>query len=181
MVIEKLSAQTAKIRLTKQELAHIREEMQTRTVWLPQVAAVLMQQAETAVGIPFSQNPVAVELLSDTEGGAAVYFSILRQEPVRGNRRTVRLAARFPDRTSASKCASQLIRNQNLILRSEAYTMNNEWILCLKMIRSGASVLHHALLEYGKPYRLTPVSSSRLLEYGTCQYAENAVRHLAES
>ncbi len=181
MVIEKLSAQTAKIKLTGQELACIREEMQAESVWLPKVAAVLMQQAEIAVGIPFSQNPVAVELLSDAEGGAAVYFSILRREPVRENRRTVRLAARFPDRASASMCAGQLLRNQNFILRSEAYTLGREWILCVKMIRSGASVLHHVLLEYGKPYRLTPVSLSRLTEHGVCQYADNAVRQLAES
>ena len=179
MVIEKLSDKTAKIRLNQQELDQLRSQLKAKTVCMQQILTVLMEQAERAIGIPFSQNPVTVELLTDAAGGIALYFSVMSRKPKRENRRTVRLAAAFPNRTAVSQCCQQLSRNQNLILRSEAYTMEREWILSVKMIRTGAAVLHHILLEYGRPYRLTPVGMARLSENGECQYAENAVRELS--
>ena len=178
MVIEKLSEQAVKCRISGAELVQLRRQGGND---LPALVVPLLRHAEAVSGIPFSRFPVAVELLAEANGGMAVYFSLCPPRRKARNRRTVRLAAVFTDRAALHACAVQLRKNESIILRSEAFLLENSRVLCLKLTRTGASAVHHILLEYGKPYRLSAVSLARLKEHGRCMYAENAVRQLAES
>lgn len=180
MTIQQLSAQAVRVQLTAQELhRYVSKKPPAADApgWLPLIAW-LLRQAEAASGIPFSGNAVAVELIPDAHGGITVYFSLhrsTRQMPGSPGR-SVRLAARFPDLRTLSACCRRLAEESAVIAGSRLYRCQGEYILMLRMLRTGAAMPHHLLLEYGAPFRLSAMNRARLSEHGECIYDRDAVQ-----
>lgn len=181
MTIQQLSAQAVKIRLTAEELHRflrqpgLKHDLQSDTPHLTELIACLLAQAEAVCQIPFSGNAVQVELMQEGSGGLTVYFSV---KPRQQSGQTVRLAARFADQRALADCCVQLSREQDVILSSSLWRYRGEPVLLLRLIRTGAALPHHLLLEYGRPFRLSAMNRARLTENGTCIYADSAVEHV---
>ena len=179
MTVQRLSAQSVKVQLTADEL----------TVFLydpdappdsPQVLRLIsfmLSKAELATGIPFSALPVTVELLTAGDGSLSAYFTA-QSTPAPQQRppKTVRLAARFSDRSTLKHCCCLLREKQDAILSSRLYEYRRQFILTLKLKRTGAMPVQHLLSEYGRPFRLSPLNRARLSEYGSCLCEQDAVQ-----
>lgn len=177
MTVQQLSAQSVKVQLTADEL----------TVFLydpdappdsPQVLRLIsfmLSKAELATGIPFTEHPVTVELLTARDGSLSAYFT-LQSAPAKKQPKTVRLAARFTDRSTLKSCCRLLREKQDAILSSRLYEYRCQFILTLNLRRAGAVPVQHLLSEYGRPFRLSPLNRARLSEYGSCLCEQDAVR-----
>lgn len=179
MTVQQLSAQSVKVQLTADEL----------TVFLynpdappdsPQVLRLIsfmLAKAELATGIPFTAVPVTVELLTARDGSLSAYFTVQdHAAPEQKQAKAVRIAARFPDRGTLKRCCCLLRAQQDAILSSRLYEYRRQFILTLKLKRTGAMPVQHLLSEYGRPFRLSPLNRARLSEYGSCLCEQDAVR-----
>ncbi len=179
MTVQQLSAQSVKVQLTADEL----------TVFLydpdappdsPQVLRLIsfmLSKAELATGIPFTAHPVTVELLTARDGSLSAYFTVQSAPAEKPKQaKTVRLAARFPDRSTLKSCCRLLREKQDAIISSRLYEYRCQFILTLKLRRAGAATVQHLLSEYGRPFRLSPLNRARLSEYGSCLCEQDAVR-----
>lgn len=178
MTIQQLSAQAVKIQLTAEELHHLlrQNELNGDSPRLPDLIAFLLVQAEFASQIPFSQSAVQVELMQDSTGGLTVYFSAEPRSAHKSGGRTVRLGARFPDYAALRACCQKLRDEESVILSSSLYRYRGEHVLLLRLVRTGAALPHHLLLEYGHPFRLSPMNRARLTENGSLIYPNDAVQ-----
>ena len=185
MTVHRLSAQSVKVQLSADELKLFLPDS-TPNPDSPQMLRLIsfmLTRAEASSGIPFSSLPVTVEMLAAPEGGLTVYFTAQTLPDTasgNGHSKTTRLAARFPDESALHTCCTQLHRQQSEILNSALYRYRTSWILTLKAKRRSASRLHHLLLEYGTPFRLSSINRARLSEYGECLYEKDAVTCMCE-
>jgi negative regulator of genetic competence, sporulation and motility len=183
MTIQQLSAQAVKIQLTAEELHHLLRQngLNGNSPHLPDLIAFLLVQAESASQIPFSQSAVQVELMQDSTGGLTVYFSAEPNALHRSGGKTVRLGARFPDYDALRACCRKLLDEQSVILSSSLYRYRGEHVLVLRLVRTGAALPHHLLLEYGHPFRLSQMNRARLNENGICICPGDAVQTVCRS
>ena len=180
MTVQQLSAQSVKVQLTADEL----------TVFLydpdappdsPQVlrlVSFMLSKAELATGIPFTALPVTVELLTARDGSLSAYFTV-QSEPAPKSKpaKTICAAARFPDRSTLKRCCGLLREQQDAIISSRLYEYRRQYVLSLKLKRTGAMPVQHLLSEYGRPFRLSPLNRARLSEYGSCICEQNALNY----
>lgn len=178
MTVNRLSAQSVKVQLTADELTVFLYDpaQPPDSPQMLRLISFMLAKAELASGIPFSSLPVTVELLTANDGSLSAYFTVQTEQPQpKKQPKTVRLAAKFPDRSTLQRCCSLLRQQKEAILSSMLYEYRRQWILSLKLKRERAMPVHHVLLEYGKPFRLSPLNRARLSEYGSCIYEKDAV------
>ncbi|HAG13609.1 MAG TPA: hypothetical protein DCG49_07075 [Ruminococcus sp.] len=184
MTVNRLSAFSAKVQLSAEELQILlNEPLQTPdSPQMLRLISFMLMKAEAATGIPFSQFPVTVELLSAQDGSLAAYFTA-QNEPVGKSpqAKTVRLAARFPDRETLICCCTLLQQEAEQIMDSRFYQYQAFWILTLRVQRAKAGIVHHILLEYGTPFRLSAMNRAKLAEYGICIHEKNAIGKLCRN
>ena len=180
MTVIRLSAQSVKVQLTADErklfLTEPAAESESPQMLL--LIAFMLNRAEAASGIPFSELPVTVELLTSPQGGLIAYFTAQPQpKAFTGSRhiRISRIAAQFGEEAVLQSCCTQLNRRSKDILSSMLYRYKSSFVLTLRLRRGCAAALHHVLLEYGTPFRLSALNRARLTEYGTCLCEKNAV------
>lgn len=183
MTVHRLSAQSVKVQLTADELnVFLTDAAQSPdSPQMLRLLSFMLAKAESASGIPFSDLPVTVELLSTQDGGLAAYFTAQALPDTasgKGHAKTVRLAARFPEQDTLKACCRQLRMEQPMILTSMLSRYRSQWILSLKLRRDQANAVHHLLLEYGSPFRLSALNRARLSEYGECICEKDAIRYV---
>ena len=179
MTVQRLSAQSVKIQLSAEELAVFLHDAAAApdSPQMLQLISFMLAKAELASGIPFTSLPVTVELLNGEDGSLSVYFTVqTAEEPSCKRSRTVRTAAGFSDRGTLKTCCALLRQQSDAILGSQLYQYRRQWILSLKLKREKASAVHHLLLEYGRPFRLSAMNRARLSEYGSCLLEKDAVQ-----
>ncbi len=182
MTVERLSESSVKVQISADELRIFLPD-EPRTPDSPQMLRMLsfmLEKAEAVSGIAFSALPVTVELLKNQDGGLAVYFSI--RENQQQSQRTakphiIRLAAQFDEPDMLRQCCILLKQELEHIRSSVLYQYQANWVLTMKLKQARASAIHHILLEYGKPFRLSALNRARLAEYGTLIFEQNAVLH----
>lgn len=186
MTVHRLSARSVKVILSAEELQFFVTEPDAApdSPQMMRLLAVMLAQAERVSGIPFSQMPVTVELLRAQNGSLAVYFtahSDQPEKPKRSRRDPVRLAARFADKEALRECCGQLRAHAETVRSSILCRYRGAFVLSLGLRRSGAQTVHHILMEYGRPYRLSAIGRARLTEYGECIYDRDAVTRILSS
>ncbi|MBR4200951.1 MAG: adaptor protein MecA [Oscillospiraceae bacterium] len=181
MTVNRLSAQSVKVQLSADELKHFLAESASAAdaPQMMRLISMMLSHAESVSGIPFSEYPVTVELFAAPQGGLTAYFTV--QMPASRNdtpvqTKNVSTAAGFPDQKSLLSCCMQLSRHSSRILSSTLYRCRSRYILTLKLCRTGSGTVQHILLEYGLPFRLSPLNRARLSEFGTCLCEQDAVR-----
>ena len=179
MTVQQLSAQSVKVQLTADELTVFLYDPDAPpdSPQMMRLISFMLSKAELASGIPLTSLPVTVELLTATDGSLSAYFTV-QSEPVPRQKppKTVYLAARFADRNTLKRCCTLLRAQQEAILSSRLYEYRRQFVLSVKLKRSGAMQVHHLLLEYGRPFRLSPLNRARLSEYGSCIFEQDAVQ-----
>lgn len=186
MTVHRLSPCSVKVMISAEELHTIISEPVTApdSPQMMRVLALMLAQAEHTSGIPFSSLPVTVELLSAQDGSLAAYFTAqLRPQgmPNKSKRSgSIRLAARFQEHSILEQCCSLLNLHRDSIRRSDLYQYAGEYVLILRLNRKNAPSVHHILLEFGTPFRLSALNRARLSEYGICLMEENAVAETAD-
>ena len=180
MTVNRLSAQSAKVQLKADELRIFltTPEDPAESPQMLRLISFLLLQAESATGIPFSSVPVTVELLRTQDGGLAGYFTVQETAAEPHTSGVLRMAARFPDQSTLKQCCQIMQQKQNAILTSRLYRYRKSLVLELKSRQQQAGWLHHLLLEYGSPFRLSAMNRARLTEYGSCIYESNAVAEI---
>lgn len=185
MTVNRLSAQSAKVQLTSEELRIFLTgpDDDPGSPQMLRLISFLILKAESVTGIPFSALPVTVELLRAQDGGLAAYFTAEKPaDPAADTPKTMRFAARFPDRKTLIRCCRILQKKQDALLTSRLYRYQAFLILELKSRHLHAGTLRHLLLEFGAPFRLSVMNRAVLSEYGECIYERDAVaRILAEA
>ena len=184
MTVQLLSAGSVKVQLSADEI-NVLLPAAARTPESPQMLRLIsfmLEKAEAASGIPFSELPVTVELLSAADGSLAAYFTAkLPPEPSAKNQRgIVRMAARFESGEPLRNCCKLLNADAGAIRNSLLYQYRQQLVLFLKIRREKASCIHHLLAEHGSPYRLSALNRARLSEYGKCLIEKDAVQKLTE-
>lgn len=186
MTVQRLSASAVKVQISADEL-HIFLPDDPQDPDSPQMLRMLsfmLEKAEAVSGIAFSSQPVTVELLRIQDGGLAVYFSVRtdRSEQKPAKPHIIRLAAQFAEPDMLRQCCKLLKNEQENIRSSVLYQYQAQWILTLKLKQQiRVSAIHHILLEYGKPFRLSALNRARLAEYGIRIFDQNAVIRAASS
>ena len=178
MTVQQLSPRAAKIQLTAEELGTVFAQGSPVQVGLLRLIPALLAQAESVCGIPFTQKPVAVEMLPAGDGGIAVYLS-LREENRRQPKKALRIAARFPEQSHLCACCRQLSGCRG-ILESSLYSYRAGLVLLLTLRRKNAAPPRMVLGEYGTPYLPGAVGLARMEEYGTCLIRKNAVQTISK-
>lgn len=185
MTVHRLSPRSVKVLISAEELHTFFSEPVTApdSPQMMRLLALMLAHAEHTSGIPFSALPVTVELLSAQDGSLAAYFTAQSPQPETKHRSrrsgSLRLAAKFHEHTVLAQCCSQLRQHPESIRQSELYQYAGEYVLTLRLDRKNAKSVHHILLEYGTPFRLSAMNRARLSEYGICLCAENAVAETA--
>ena len=183
MTVERLSAYSVKVQLSADEMRVFLpdEPPVPDSPQMMRMLSFMLAKAEAVSGIAFSSLPVTVELLTAQDGSLSAYFSVQEQKTERKNAkpRIIRLAAQFSDRELLRACCTLLQKEQYGIRSSMLYRLQTAYILTLKLRRSRASAVHHMLLEYGRPFRLSAMNRARLSEYGICIFQQDAVSHAA--
>ena len=183
MTVERLSAYSVKVQLSADELRVFLSD-EPPVPGSPQMMRMLsfmMAKAEAVSGIAFSTLPVTVELLNAQDGSLSAYFSVQESKQNRrsGKPRMLRLAARFSEPELLRQCCALLQKHSEGIRSSVLYSFRSGYVLTLKLRRSNASAVHHILLEYGKPFRMSAINRARLAEYGICIFSQDAVMRTA--
>lgn len=185
MTVQRLSERSVKVQISADELRiFLPDEPQTPdSPQMLRMLSFMLAKAEAVSGIAFSALPVTVELLKNQDGGLAVYFSIQTnpQERHSAKPHTIRLAAQFAEPDMVRQCCLLLKKEQENIRSSVLYKYHANWVLTMKLKQIRASAIHHILLEYGKPFRLSALNRARLAEYGTCIFGQDAVLQAAAS
>lgn len=180
MTVERLSAYSVKVQLSADELRVFLpdEPPAPDSPQMMRMLSFMLAKAEAVSGIAFSSLPVTVELLTAQDGSLSAYFSVQDQKPEQkaAKQRIIRLAAQFTDPDLLRECCTLLQREQNGIRSSMLYRLQSAYILTLKLRRNRVSAMHHILLEYGKPFRLSALNRARLSEYGICIFQQDAVK-----
>ena len=180
MTIQQLSARSVKVHIHAEELRTLMiSGSDPESMQILDLIGLMLTQAEAFSRIPFSVSTVSVEILTDSAGGLTAYFSLERQAETVPRTSTLHLSAAFPDKQTIRACCRRFSGDKHPILGSTAYQYKDCWILILKLMRSDAAQPYHLLLEYGRPFRLTPLNRARLSEYGKCLFRRNAVEHFA--
>lgn len=182
MTVQRLSAYSVKVQLSQEELRVFLPD-EPRTPDSPQMLRMLsflLSKAEAVSGIAFSSLPVTVELMTAQDGSLAAYFTVQETYSAKpkGKPRDIRLAAQFPERDPLYACCVLLKDEKESIRSSLLYRSASCWILTLRLRHARAAAIRHILLEYGRPYRLSPLNRARLSEYCECIYRQNAVEQI---
>lgn len=184
MTINQLSAQSVKVQLTADELRMFlpEKEQDTDSPQMLRLISMLLMKAEHYSAIPFSELPVTVELLGAPDGGLVAYFTAqLPQDTAkRGRAKNARkLAAEFSDTGDLRACCVRLCMYNEALSASVLYRYHGCYILILRLKHGKSELPRHLMLEYGRPYRLTGITSARLEEYGRLICGEDAVEAVA--
>ncbi|MBP0968405.1 MAG: adaptor protein MecA [Oscillospiraceae bacterium] len=179
MTVQRLSAQSVKVQLTADELTVFLYDPDAPpdSPQMMRLISFMLSRAELASGIPLTEMPVTVELLTAADGSLSAYFTV-QSEPEKKQKppKTVRFAARFSDRSTLKRCCVLLRARQEAILSSKLYEYRRQYVLTVRLKRSGAMQVHHLLLEYGRPFRMSALNRARLAEYGSCIFEQDAVQ-----
>ncbi|MBR6107789.1 MAG: adaptor protein MecA [Oscillospiraceae bacterium] len=186
MTVQRLSAQSVKVQLSADELRLFLPETDAgnESPQMLRLISFMLAKAEAASGIAFSELPVTVELLTAPQGGLAAYFTVQVPPgavPGGGQLRAVRIAARFSGDDALYRCCRQLAQHSSELQASALYRFREGYVLVLKLKHSHTGSLHHILMEFGRPFRLSLLNRARLAEYGTCLSEQDAVAAVCKS
>ena len=177
MTVNRLSAQSAKVQLSPEELRIFltAPDDHPESPQMLRLISFLLLKAESVTGIPFSALPVTVELLRTQDGGLAAYFTAQTHAAEKSASGSVRIAARFSDRKTLVQCCKLLRKEQDAVLKSRLHRYRTFLIIELKCSRAHAGAVRHLLLEFGTPFRMSAMNRAKLAEYGDCICETDAV------
>ncbi len=185
MTIQRLSAESVKIQLSAEELKPVMtaQEGGADSPQMLRLISALLRKAEEMFAIPFSENPVTVELFAAPEGGLVIYLTAqhpdLQGDHPQPQSGSLRISACFRERDHLRRCCTHLLRQSSGITQSILYRYAGSHVLYLRVRRGIAPRVKHILTEFGLLFPLSAVNRARLTEFGKIILPQNAVADCA--